>query len=63
MKINLSPLDSDIAVSLAKSRGIAVDDLISILLREDAVLEVAGWHKEKNTVSYLKETSPRTTPE
>ena len=46
VKFSLGPLDAEVAKELAHRHGISITTLISKLLREEAVIEIAGWRSE-----------------
>lgn len=60
LKITLSPLDSVIAEKMAERRGVNIAALVSALLREEAVIEVAGWRPANNSapIQPTKENQP-----
>lgn len=48
MKINLLPLQSEVAQAIATHRGISVDKLIEALLNEEAAIALVHWRRGLN---------------
>lgn len=60
-EIYLSPLDAKIADRLAECRGVDISQLISTLLREEAVIELVGWRDEiRQSQSQIRANSSQT---
>ena len=54
LKISLNPLDSRLAETLARARGLTVPALISNLLRDEAAIELVAGGKATEAAQPLK---------
>ena len=54
IKLQLGPLDSRAAQSIADRRGISVEELISLLIREECAIEITSWRD-----TYKKSDPPK----
>ena len=57
IEIKLGPLDSALAKELAERRGQGIEEFISLLLHEEAAIEMAGWNVRENRVGDLPKDS------